>query len=330
MRGTGVVFGGRAGRYERRGPQTGPIRPRRSLRFLSPRSREPPGSHAHRERHAYDADVTVAFASKRQHARADATVRAGGGPRRSTQVRGSLGSEIMIWTRSHSSSHCACIGRACLARSLRSPRSTSPRCCALLSFLARGETPVKYVPNFAEDRWSVVRDFVVGAVAEAATSIAQPADRLIVVAAPFATGSSTSTDTRRRPPSCSTPSSSGDTSPDRRHLVGHHASHVPVGPDAHVRGPRREVPLEFAPTAPPQNTAAPYDDLDLHLLESWATGQSTAARRRSAGVVLALCAGAGLKRTSSSRSAAATSSLTPRVSSSPSRREPGPFRSWPD
>ncbi len=171
-------------------------------------------SHAHRERHAYDADVTVACASKRQHARADATVRAGGGPRRSTQERGSLGSEIKIWDAVPQLIPLRLHRPGMPSQILRSPRQyVAAMLRALLSFLARGENTVKYVPNFAEDRWSVVRDFVVGAVAEAATSIAQPAERLIVVAAPFADWVINVNGYRRRPPSCSTPSSSGDTSP---------------------------------------------------------------------------------------------------------------------
>lgn len=58
---------------------------------------------------------------------------------------------------------------------------------------------------------------------------------------------------------------------------------IPAAPD-----------LVFPATAA-QTTAAPYSDLDLHLLEAWARGQATAARRRSASAVLGLCAGAGLR-----------------------------------
>ncbi|WP_175475743.1 hypothetical protein [Curtobacterium sp. MCBA15_016] len=179
---------------------------------------------------------------------------------------------------------------------LRSPRQyVAAMLLAILSFLTRGGTPVKYVPNFAEDRWSVVRDFVVGAVAEAATSIAQPADRLIVVAAPFVdwvvnvNGYPTKTAVVFHPVIVRryitrTDVTWSDTTRRTYRSALMRMSEILVG----------EVPLEFAPTTP-QNTAAPYDDLDLHLLESWATGQSTAARRRSAGVTLALCTGAGLK-----------------------------------
>ncbi|ROS36393.1 hypothetical protein EDF53_2361 [Curtobacterium sp. PhB78] len=179
---------------------------------------------------------------------------------------------------------------------LRSPRRyTAAMLRALLSFSTRGGTPVKYVPTFAEDRWSVVREFVVSAVAEAAASIAQPADRLIVVAAPFVdwvvnvNGYPAKTAVVFHPVIIRryitrTDVTWSDTTRRTYRSSLMRMSEVLVG----------EVPLKFAPTTP-QNTAAPYDDLDLHLLESWATGQSTAARRRSAGVVLALCTGAGLK-----------------------------------
>lgn len=52
-------------------------------------------------------------------------------------------------------------------------------------------------------------------------------------------------------------------------------------------------PLEFAPLNG-QSLTAPYTDCELQLLESWARGQSTSPRRRGAGAVLALGAGAGL------------------------------------
>lgn len=44
-----------------------------------------------------------------------------------------------------------------------------------------------------------------------------------------------------------------------------------------------------------QSVTTPYTDLELSLLEAWARGQSTEVRRRGAGAVLALCAGAGLE-----------------------------------
>ncbi|WP_132048915.1 hypothetical protein [Curtobacterium sp. PhB136] len=154
---------------------------------------------------------------------------------------------------------------------------------------------MKYVPTFSEDRWRVVRDFVVSAVTEAAASIAQPAERLVVVAAPFVdwvvnvNGYPAKTAVVFHPVIIRryitrTDVTWSDTTRRTYRSALMRLSEVLVG----------EVPLEFAPTTP-QNTAAPYDALDLHLLESWATGQSTAARRRSAGVVLALCTGAGLK-----------------------------------
>ena len=293
MRGTGVILED-ARVADERGPQTGPIRPRRSLRFLSPQSRKPPGSHAHRQRHAYDADA--ACASKRRHARGDATVRMRGNPGRSARVCGSAGSEIKIWDAFPQLIPLRLHRPGMPSQILRSPRQyIAAMLRAILSFLTLGGTPVKYVPTFAEDRWSVIRDFVVSAVVEAAASIAQSADRLIVVAAPFVdwvvnvNGYPTKTAVVFHPViirryTTRTDVTWSDTTRRTYRSALMRISEVLVG----------EVPLEFAPTTP-QNTAAPYDDLDLHLLESWATGQSTAARRRSAGVVLALCTGAGLK-----------------------------------
>lgn len=281
---------------DERGPQTGPIRPRRSLRFLSPRSRKPPGSHAHRQRHAYDADVTVARAGKRRHARGDATLRVYGNRGRTPWSCRCGGSEIRIWGPFPQLIPLRLHRPGMPSQILRSPRQyIAAMLRALLSFLARGGTPVKYVPTFAEDRWSAVRDFVVSAVAEAAASIAQPADRLIVVAAPFVdwvvnvNGYPTKSAVVFHPVIIRryitrTDVTWSDTTRRTYRSALMRMSEALVG----------EVPLKFAPTTP-QNTAAPYDDLDLHLLESWATGQSTAARRRSAGVVLALCTGAGLK-----------------------------------
>lgn len=295
MRGTGVILED-ARVADERGPQTGPFRPRRSLRFLRPRSRKPPGSHAHRQRHVYDADVTVTCASKRRHARGGATIRVGGGPRRSARACRSVGSAIGIWS-AFPQLISLCLHRPGMpSQILRSPRQyIAAMLRALLSFLTHGGTPVKYVPTFAEDRWSVVWDFVVSAVAEAAACIAQPADRLTVVAAPFVdwvvnvNGYPAETAVVFHPVSIRRYITRADvTWSDTTRRTYRSAlmrmSEVLVG----------EVPPEFAPTSP-QNTAAPYDDLDLHLLESWATGQSTAARRRSAGVTLALCTGAGLK-----------------------------------
>jgi integrase len=179
---------------------------------------------------------------------------------------------------------------------LRSPRQhIAAMLRALPSFLTSGGTTVKYAPTFSDDRWRAVRDFVVSAVTEAAASITQSADRLIVIAAPFVdwvvnvNGYPAKTAVVFHPVIIRryitrTDVTWSETTRRTYRSALMHMSEVLLG----------EVPLEFAPTTP-QNTAAPYDDLDLHLLESWATGQSTAARRRSAGVVLALCTGAGLK-----------------------------------
>jgi integrase len=179
---------------------------------------------------------------------------------------------------------------------LRSPlRHVAATLRALVLFLADEGTPVKYEPTFAKDRWNVVSDFVFAAVTEATASVALPAHRLIAVAAPFVdwvvnvNGYPTKNAVVFHPVIIRryitrSDVAWSDTTRRTYRSVLMRISEVLVG----------EVPMEFALTAP-QRTAAPYDDLDLHLLESWATGQSTAARRRSAGVVLALCAGAGLK-----------------------------------
>lgn len=165
----------------------------------------------------------------------------------------------------------------------------------LMSAVAHSGAAMTYRPTFPADRWKLIDAFVLSAARTTAAATTQTADRLVVIAAPFVDwvvnvngypakdaivfhpvmvrryvtrDDVTWSDTTRRT--------------YRSALI--RMSEVLVG----------EVALTFAPTAP-QNTAAPYDDLDLHLLESWARGQATSTRRRSAGVVLALCAGAGLK-----------------------------------
>jgi integrase len=164
------------------------------------------------------------------------------------------------------------------------------RACLLLLVAA-----VTYVPTFAADRWEHIREFVVDAAATVAAATTHDADRLVVIAAPYAdwvvnvNGYPATTKVVFHPVMVRRYISRDDltwTATTRRtyRSLLMRMSEILVG----------DVPLQFAPTAP-QSTAAPYTDLDLHLLESWARGQSTAARRRSAGTVLALCAGAGLK-----------------------------------
>ncbi|WP_146236761.1 phage integrase family protein [Curtobacterium sp. MCBD17_030] len=164
------------------------------------------------------------------------------------------------------------------------------RACLLLLAAA-----VTYVPTFPADRWDQIRRFVLDASAEAAAASTITAERLLVVAAPYVdwvvniNGYPTKTMVVFHPVMVRRYVTRADvtwTDTTRRtyRSLLMRMSEALVG----------TVPLEFSATSP-QSTAAPYDDLDLHLLESWATGQSTAARRRSAGVVLALCTGAGLK-----------------------------------
>lgn len=154
---------------------------------------------------------------------------------------------------------------------------------------------MSYQPTFPGDRWATVRALVVESASTVAASTGLKRDRLMVIAAPFAdwvvnvNGYPTTTAVVFHPVMVRRYVTRDDvTWSDTTRRTYRSAllrmSEVLIG----------DVPLPFASTTP-QNTAVPYNDLDLHLLESWARGQSTAARRRSAGVVLALCTGAGLK-----------------------------------
>lgn len=184
---------------------------------------------------------------------------------------------------------------------MRTIPQTAPRHGVLLAYgltviaAVRSARAMSYQPTFPRDRWESVRALVVEAATTVATSTGLKRDRLMVIAAPFAdwvvnvNGYPTTTVVVFHPV-----------------MVRRYVTRDDVAWSDTTRRTYRsallrmsraligDVPLRFAPTTP-QNTAAPYDDLDLHLLESWARGQSTAARRRSAGVVLALCTGAGLK-----------------------------------
>jgi integrase len=168
-------------------------------------------------------------------------------------------------------------------------------CRAAALAVLRTMRAMSYEPTFPLERWEVVRALVVESAKTVAASTGLSGDRLMVIAAPFAdwvvnvNGYPTTTAVVfhtvmvRRYVTRDDVSWSDATRRTYRSALMR-MSAVLIG----------DVPLPFAPTSP-QKTAAPYDDFDLHLLESWARGQSTAARRRSAGVVLALCAGAGLK-----------------------------------
>ncbi|MDN4647251.1 site-specific integrase [Curtobacterium sp. PsM8] len=154
---------------------------------------------------------------------------------------------------------------------------------------------MSYQPTFPRDRWETLRALVVEAATTVAGATGLKRDRLMMIAAPFAdwvvnvNGYPTTTAVVFHPVMVRRYVARDDVAwSDTTRRTYRSAllrmSKVLIG----------DVSLQFAPTTP-QNTAAPYDDLDLHLLESWARGQSTAARRRSAGAVLALCTGAGLK-----------------------------------
>jgi len=168
-------------------------------------------------------------------------------------------------------------------------------CRAAAVAVLRTMQAMSYEPTLPLERWELVRALVAESAKTVAASTGIKSDRLMVIAAQFAdwvvnvNGYPTTTAVVFHPVMVRRYVTRDDVSwSDTTRRTYRSAlmrmSAVLIG----------DVPLPFAPTSP-QNTAAPYGDLDLHLLESWARGQSTAARRRSAGVVLALCAGAGLK-----------------------------------
>ncbi|WJY00408.1 MULTISPECIES: hypothetical protein [unclassified Curtobacterium] len=175
------------------------------------------------------------------------------------------------------------------------PRSPAQRAGTTLGRTLAGGWPMTYQPTFPADRWAFIESFVLDAAVATAAAASLDVDRVLVVAAPYVdwvvnvNGYPAATMVVfhpvmvRRYVTRSDVSWADTTRRTYRSLLMR-ASEALVG----------SVPLEFAATSP-QNTAAPYSDLDLHLLESWARGQATAARRRSAGVTLALCTGAGLK-----------------------------------
>lgn len=155
--------------------------------------------------------------------------------------------------------------------------------------------PMTYQPTFPADQWAPIEAFVLDAARTVAAVTPLSVDRILVIAAPYVdwivnvNGYPATTMVVFHPVMVRryitrTDATWTDTTRRTYRSLLMRMSEALVG----------TVPLEFAATSP-QNTAAPYTDLDLYLLESWATGQSTAARRRSAGVTLALCTGAGLK-----------------------------------
>ncbi|WP_066516022.1 site-specific integrase [Curtobacterium ammoniigenes] len=153
----------------------------------------------------------------------------------------------------------------------------------------------RYRPNVADDRWAVIKDLVESAVETTAGACAYSSYDLTVCAAPFVDWV---VNVNGYPP--------------RIDLVFHptlvrrYLTRTDVTWTDGTRRTYRSLLLRmsellapntnipFTP-ATPQATTAPYSALELDLLRSWAHGQATASRRRSASVVLALCAGAGLK-----------------------------------
>ena len=150
--------------------------------------------------------------------------------------------------------------------------------------------------QLSAERWARIAEFVTAAVDAAAPICAYAPERLLVVAAPYAdwivtvNGYPATVGVVFHPAMIRRYITRDDvawTASTRRTyrslLMRISDALIPAAPD-----------LVFPATAA-QTTAAPYSDLDLHLLEAWARGQATAARRRSASAVLGLCAGAGLR-----------------------------------
>ena len=178
---------------------------------------------------------------------------------------------------------------------LNIPRSRAERLSSAVGHVLATGWPMTYLPTFPADRWASIEPFVLDAAHTAAVATALDVDRILVIAAPYvdwivsvngypATMTVVFHPVMVRRYVTRTDVSWTDTTRRTYRSLLMRMSEALVG----------AVPLEFAATSP-QNTAAPYTDLDLHLLDSWAKCQSTAARRRSAGVTLGLCTGAGLK-----------------------------------
>ncbi len=144
------------------------------------------------------------------------------------------------------------------------------------------------------DRWDSVRPFVEDAVAIVAPACAYLAERLMVAVAPYVdwvvhVSGMPQVANVFHPVLIRRYISRDDLDLKDRTLRDYRSLLLRISevllPD--------EQPISFAPLNG-QSATAPYTDLELRLLESWARGQSTASRRRSAGAVLALGAGAGL------------------------------------
>lgn len=153
-----------------------------------------------------------------------------------------------------------------------------------------------YRPAFSTARWAVIEQLVTDAATMTSFATDYTERRLIAVAAPFADW---------------VVNVSGYPAKDivvfHPVMVRRYISRTDVTWTDTTRRSYRSVlmrisetvnvtanPVPFSPTSA-QEALAPYTTIELDLLEAWARGQSTAARRRSAGTVLALCAGAGLK-----------------------------------
>ncbi|WP_413602769.1 hypothetical protein [Curtobacterium sp. Curtsp57] len=153
----------------------------------------------------------------------------------------------------------------------------------------------RYSPQLADERWRRIRPFTQDAVAVVAPACAYLAERLMVVVTGHVDwivnvcGYPMKADVVFHPVMIRRSVSRDDVAwsdkwrRDCRSLLLR-ISEVVV-PTA--------GPLEFA-ALNGQSVTIPYTHLELQLLESWARGQSTARRRRSASVLLALSAGAGL------------------------------------
>lgn len=153
-----------------------------------------------------------------------------------------------------------------------------------------------YTPSFPKARWKTIKGLVLASAETVAEATTHTARRLTVVAAPFtdwvvnANGYPARVEVVFHPVMVRRYLSRTDvewtdtTRRTYRSLLARMSEVLVPGQDA----------VPFAPTSP-QEALAPYSALDLRLLEAWARGQATADRRRSAGTVLALCAGAGLK-----------------------------------
>lgn len=167
----------------------------------------------------------------------------------------------------------------------------------LVAFLSPGASRAveRFHPQFDAGRWENIRPFVADAVSMIAPACHYLAERLMVATSGFVDWIVNV---------CGYPA--------KVHVVFHpvmirrYVSRDDVQWGDKIRRDYRSLLLRIAEVVAPdagaipfgslntESPTLPYTDRELGLLESWARGQSSAHRRRDAGLILGLAAGAGL------------------------------------